>query len=135
MDPSIIIGSVGFSAISGIALATTLAVKALKQTKQQAAELTQLKTAHQKNEENFAKHILSMTHMGNRIVELENEASQLKTLIRQLQKPKQVAVGHYHQARRMVDLGGDELDLVKDCGLTRIEAQMIQVLQAKSKSL
>lgn len=89
----------------------------------------------------FTQVTQSLTPMGERILELESKisgfAEKLNGMQNYFQKSKEIGhgQGHYHQARKMVELGGDEETLMQDCGLTKIEAQMIRVLQAKKASL
>lgn len=132
MESIIVLGIISIIAGGAVALGFIVS-NALKKLKQVAEDLADMQESVEHSNINFTKNTRSMTHMGSRIVELESQISQLKLLVKQQREPKQI-MGHYHQARKIVNLGGDEIDLVKDCGLTRIEAQMIRVLQAKTKN-
>lgn len=101
--------------------------------------IDEVKLYQELSDNNFSQVTQSLTPMGERILEVESKVSgfseKLTKVQNLFQKSKEMSQGHYHQARKMIELGGDEETLMQDCGLTKIEAQMIRVLQAKKASL
>lgn len=94
----------------------------------------QLRVSQDNSDAQTEKLLTSLTPMGQRIVALEAQVQKLAEQFQKLQEftPTQNSQGHYHQARRIADLGGDEDSLMQDCGLTKIEAQMIKAMQTKT---
>lgn len=130
--------------ILGISFATTtvsIAVSccAIYRVNKYRALIDEVKLYQELSDNKFSQVTQSLTPMGERILELESKVSgfseKLNSVQNLFQKSKEMGQGHYHQARKMVELGGDETTLIQDCGLTKIEAQMIRLLQAKKASL
>ena len=137
MDATILVW--GFVVVSASTILSAVVVSAytLKKLKQCTSGLDLICLEQDVANNKFKQATSSITHMGKRIIGLESNIKSLKEKNkRKEQKPdNNFNLGHYHQARKIIDLGGDESDLVQDCGLTRIEAQMIKVLQAKNKAV
>lgn len=119
----------------GTIASVAIAFYVLHQLNKHKLSLHQMKLNQEMSEsksENFAS---SLTPMGHRILELEAKTQHLTDKIKNLQESQSIlpdTSGHYKQARRIADLGGDTDTLMQDCGLTKIEAQMIQAMQKRA---
>tara|TARA_R110002110_G_scaffold33533_1_gene114798 strand:+ start:111756 stop:112190 length:435 start_codon:yes stop_codon:yes gene_type:complete len=143
MDATILVW--GFIGLTGSTLigAISVSVYTLNKLKRLSVGLDAVRLEQDVSDNKFKQATNSITHMGKRILGLESDIKNLneKSKVREQQaqhksqqQSSHFGSGHYHQARKIVDLGGNESDLVQDCGLTRIEAQMIKVLQSKNKA-
>lgn len=114
----------------GVIASIAIALFALHKINQYRLSLHQLKLTQELSEQKHLQFSKSLVPMGERIVALELKAQELKHNITTIQEYQpMVASGHYQQARTIADLGGDEDVLIHDCGLTKIEAQMIKAMQ------
>jgi len=137
MDVTILVWGVVVMGATIILSAVLVSAYTLKKLKQCTSGLDLIRLEQDVADNKFKQATGSITHMGKRIVGIESDIINLKERNKRLdQKPdNNFNLGHYHQARKIVDLGGNEADLVQDCGLTRIEAQMIKALQEKNKTV
>lgn len=135
MDATMLVFGITVAAGSAVLSSIVVSVYTLRKLKQCTSGLDLIRLEQDVADNKFKQATSSITHMGKRILGIESDIKELKNKNkkREQRHANNFSLGHYHQARKIVDLGGDEADLVQDCGLTRIEAQMIKVLQSKNK--
>lgn len=135
MDETILVWSFIVGVMTAILSVIILAIYTLKKLKYCASGLDLIRLEQDIADNKFTQTIDSLTYMGKKITSLESAIKGMKEKFRKKEQcqASNFSLGYYHQARKIVELGGNEVDLVQDCGLTRIEAQMIKALQAKNK--
>lgn len=110
-------------------IALFVAVKGNKRAKIATTNTLVLNKKILKLKTDIKVNLSSLTGMGQRILNTENRIDLLTDKIAHQDFYDKREV-NYRQADKMMDLGGQEQDLV-DCGLTTAEARLMKILKTK----